>query len=226
MDVLHRQVEEYESEIRFLKDAKSPTKGRTPRRSFAADNLRERARSGEDLQVLGSEAHAGAFEAALFRPALRAARRDAAHWKAKATISMLLELPPLNVPKTNRGEEEKSVDDEDISPIIELSSALANYRTQTASIKVVDLTKSSSKSPRMELHSMVMKKASASQQLDEATASARQWLESRSSATKSLPGEMGALFGRVKFSGPEPVKTISTATTLEDLHRLQLHMVR
>lgn len=224
MDVLHRQVEEYEGEIRFLKDAKSPTKGRAPRRSFAPDTIRERVRSGEDLQAMGSEAHAGAFEAALFRPALRAARRDAAHWKAKATISTLLELPPLYV--RNSGEEEKTADD-DMSPIFELSSALANYRTQTAAIKVVDLTKASTKSPRAELHLMVMQKASASQKLDEAAASARQWLESRGT-TMSTPisSDMGPLFGRVKFAGAEPVKTIPTATTLEDLHRLQLHMVR
>jgi len=226
MDVLHRQVEEYESEIRFLKDAKSPAKGRTPRRSFAPE--RERVRSSEDLQAMGSEAQSVAFEAALFRPALQAARRDAAHWKAKATISTLLELPPLNVPKIQQ-EEEKTPDDDDISPIFELSSALSNYLSQTASIKVVDVTKTSSTvSPRAELYSMVMKKASASQHLDEAAASARQWLESRGSniAPSLPPGEMGPLFGRVRFAGTDPVKTISTATTLEDLHRLQLQMVR
>ena len=225
MDVLHRQVEEYESEIRFLKDTKSPTKGsRGPRRSYTSDALRE-SRSGGDLQAIASEAHAGAFEAALFRPALLAARRDAAHWRTKATISTLLELPPLTVPKL---EEEKSADDDDMSPFLQLSSALANYRSQVASIKVVDLTKPS-KSPRAELYSMLRKKAAAAQHLDEAAASARQYLERHGSLVPIntvVAAEPKLLMGRVKFAGAEPVKTIPTSTTLEDLHRLQLHMVR
>ena len=229
MDVLHRQVEEYESEIRFLKDTKSPSKGmaRGPRRSYTSDALRE-SRSGGELQAITSEAHVGAFEAALFRPALQAARRDAAHWRTKATISTLLELPPLTVPKL---EEEKSADsDDDMSPFLQLSSALANYRTQVASIKVVDLTKPS-KAPRAELYSMLRKKAAAAQQLDEAAASARQYLERYGSVVSSTttinnPVDPRLLLGRVKFAGAEPVKTIPTSTTLEDLHRLQLHMVR
>lgn len=225
MDVLHRQVEEYESEIRFLKDTKSPSKSmaRAPRRAYTSDALRE-SRSGGELQTMASEAHANAFEAALFRPALQAARRDAAHWRAKATISTLLELPPLMTPHTD---EEKSADDDDddISPFMQLSSALAKYRTQTASIKVVDLTKPA-RSPRAELYTMLRKKAAAAQQLDEAAASARQWLECHGSKLSSTVAPGGPLFGRVKFAGAEPVKTISTATTLEDLHRLQLHMVR
>ncbi len=223
MDVLHRQVEEYESEIRFLKDAKSPSKSmaRAPRRAYTSDTLRE-SRSGGELQAMSSEAHASAFEAALFRPALQAARRDAAHWRAKATINTLLELPPLTAPKWD---EEKSADEDDISPIMQLSSALAMYRSETASIKVVDLT-TQRKSPRAELYSMLRKKAAAAQQLDEAAASARQWLERHGSSVQSTVVHGGPLFGRLKFAGAEPIKTISTATTLEDLHRLQLHMVR
>jgi hypothetical protein len=232
MDVLHRQVEEYENEMRFMKDTKTPTKNRrrSPRRSYTTEALRDQSRSGDGLQSMSSDAHAGAFEAALFRPALQAARRDAAQWRTKATISTFLELPPLNAPTPKLDGEEKSSDEDDISPFMELSSALANYRNQTASIKVVDLSKTATgTSPRAELYSMVKQKAAAAQQLDEAAATARQWLESHgSTVSKSSTGDAhrGPLFGRVRFSGVEPVKTISTATTLEDLHRLQLHMVR
>lgn len=170
----------------------------------------------------------GAFEAALFRPALQAARRDAARWKASATISTLLELPALNVPAYSTTDEEKTAD-EDISPFMQLSSALANYRTQTASIKVVDLTKPrTGKSPRSELYSMVMKKASAANQLDQATATARQWMQARqpSKIQSAMDIANAPLMGRVKFAGPEPVKKVSTPTTVEDLYRFQLHMVR
>ena len=86
MDVLHRQVEEHGGEIRFINNAKSPKMGRswTPRRSDM-DHLREN--SGNNLQNLAWGTSVGAFEASLFRPALQAARKDAAQWKAKATIS-------------------------------------------------------------------------------------------------------------------------------------------
>jgi len=110
MDVLHRQVEDYESEIRFLKDAKSPgarVRSRTPRRTFTAD-LRERSGSVDSLPGMVADGSTGAFEAALFRPALQAARRDAAQWKAKATISTLLDLPPLYTSRISDGEEKKS----------------------------------------------------------------------------------------------------------------------
>lgn len=228
MDVLHHQVEEYESEIRFLKDTKSPNKSRsrTPRRTFGAEHLRETSRSGDALQSMSGEINSGAFEAALFRPALQAARRDAAHWKAKSTISTFLELPPLNVPVLKDGGEEKTAD-EDLSPLFQLSSALANYRQQTASMKVVDLTKPrAGPSPRAELYSMVKQKASAAHRLDEAAAFARQWMEQQRVPNMAPSTSVGGapLVGRVRFAGAEPVKTFTTPTNVEDLHRLQLHM--
>ena len=227
--MLHRQVEEYESEIRFLKDAKSPkARSRTPRRSYTAD-LREHSRSGENLQSIGVDANYGAFEAALFRPALQAARRDAAQWKAKATISTLLELPPLHVsgtPAATSSEDEKTAD-EDRDPFMELSSALSYYRKETASIKVVDITKPrQGKSSRSCLSDVLNRKATAAHQLDKAAAVARQWLESHGSSNVAAGEEGNPLLGRVKFAGPNPVQTIPTATNREDLYRLQLHVVQ
>jgi hypothetical protein len=231
MDVMHRQVEEYESEIRFLKDAKTPKgRSRTPRRSYA-EHIREHSRSGDDLQSLASEGSVGAFEAALFRPALQAARRDAAQWKAKATISTLLELPPLHVTGFAVAEKgEEKVSDEDTNPLLELSSALAFYRTETASVKVVDITQpKEGKSSRSCLHESMMRKASAANQLDQAAAAARQWLERNGAghgdlSVKNFTGN--PLVGRVKFAGPDPIRTVPTATNREDLYRLQLHLVQ
>lgn len=176
---------------------------------------------------MSPDASFGAFEAALFRPALQAARRDAARWKAKATISTLLELPPLRVPITNSSNEEKEAED-DIAPLLQLSSALANYRHQTASIKVVDITRPrDGLSPRSELFSMTMKKASASNELDKAAAHARQWLQTYQGSAKVVPEVSdGPLIGRVKFAGPDPIKTVSAPTNIEDLYRLQLQMFR
>eukprot|EP00934_Nitzschia_sp_Nitz4_P001164 Nitzschia sp. Nitz4//scaffold271_size25734//7579//11815//NITZ4_008303-RA/size25734-snap-gene-0.22-mRNA-1//-1//CDS//3329545206//1164//frame0 len=232
MDVLHRQVEEYESEIRFMKDTKSPGKSRsrTPRRAFtSADRYSERSHSGDSINSMATEASAGAFEAALFRPALHAARREAAEWKTKATISTLLELPPLTVPIVSRNEEEK-VAEEDMSPLLQLSSALASYRREVASMKVVDISKprvQGQTSGRADLYSMSLKKASAANVLDGAATSARQWLESRHATAKA--GEdwsSGPLVGRVRFAGQEPFQKIPTAMNAEDLYRLQLQLSR
>lgn len=233
MDVLHRQVEDYESEIRFLKDSKSPSarvRSRTPRRTFTAD-LRERTGSSDSLPGLAvGDGSSGAFEAALFRPALQAARRDAAQWKAKAAITALLDLPPLNASTlSSNGEEEKTCDGEDSNPFMQLSSALSYYRTEAASIKVVDISKKGSgESARLGLGRMMMKKATAADQLDKAAAAARQWLENNGSANHRAISDFGGapLVGRVKLAGSDPVRTLSANASPEDLYRLQLHMVR
>lgn len=230
MDVLHRQVEDYESEIRFLKDAKSPgarVRSRTPRRTFTAD-LRERSGSVDSLPGMVADGSTAAFEAALFRPALQAARRDAAQWKAKATISTLLDLPPLHASQTIRGEE-KTSDEDDSNPFLELSSALSMYRREAASVKVVNISnQQKGESSRLSLQKMMMRKATASNHLDKATAAARQWLENNSQGNhRTANGTVGApIVGRVKFSGIDPVSTVRTNVNPEDLYRLHLHLVR
>lgn len=227
MDVLHRQVEDYEGEIRFLKDAKSPggrVRSRTPRRTFTAD-LRDRSGSVDSLPGMVADGSTGAFEAAFFRPALQAARRDAAQWKAKATISTLLDLPPLHASGTIGGEE-KAAEEDDSNPFAELSSALSFYRREAASIKVVDISKQNT--GRLGLHKMMMRKATASYQLDKATAAARQWLENSSKGNHSatIDSVGSPLVGRVTLSGGDPVSTVRTNVKPEDLYRLQLHLVR
>jgi hypothetical protein len=224
MDVLHRQVEEYENEIRLLRDAKTPSKGvrsRAPRRAFTPESsLRDRSRSSENLSGMEEEGHLGAFEAALFRPALLAARKDAAQWKAKATIDTLLSLPPLDVPLPCTSEETKT--SEDTSPLLELSSALSHYQAETASVRLVDLSKPN---PRMQLYSMKMKKAAAAERLDRATAEARQWLENRGSGSRTAGMTQQLLLGRVKIAGGGQVRKFSTPTNAEDLYRLHLHVM-
>eukprot|EP00535_Pseudo-nitzschia_heimii_P004754 CAMPEP_0197182238 /NCGR_PEP_ID=MMETSP1423-20130617/6262_1 /TAXON_ID=476441 /ORGANISM="Pseudo-nitzschia heimii, Strain UNC1101" /LENGTH=1365 /DNA_ID=CAMNT_0042632627 /DNA_START=185 /DNA_END=4282 /DNA_ORIENTATION=- len=225
MDVLHRQVEEYENEIR-ARDSKTPTKTRRPRRSFTPES---RSSSRENLRE-GDDGIRSAFEAALFRPALQAARRDAAQWKTKATINTLLELPPLKVsigPTSFTREEEKSGDG-DMDPLFQLSSSLSSYQRETASVRLVDITKSNEQgvSPRMQLHQMMLRKAAASQEVDKATAVARHWLESRNAGVPKMKAPANPLLGRVKFAGPEPVRTIATSATGEDLYRIQLNLVK
>lgn len=223
MDVLHRQVEEYENEIR-ARDSKTPTK-RRPRRSFTPESRS----SSQDSMRDGEDGIRSAFEAALFRPALQAARRDAAQWKMKATINTLLELPPLKVsmdPTSFTAGEEKFAD-EDMNPLFQLSSSLSAYQRETASVRLVDITSNKDgKTPRMQLHQMMMRKATASQEVDKATSVARHWLESNKAGVPKIESPANPLLGRVKFAGPEPIRTIPTPATGEDLYRIQINLAK
>ena len=72
---------------------------------------------GDQQTITASSAAVGALEAALFRPALNSALRDAARWKGKALTQSLMQLPPLSVPvifcrvtnKRNIGENRKKM---------------------------------------------------------------------------------------------------------------------
>jgi dynactin 1 len=224
MDVLHRQVEEYENEIR-ARDSKTPTKARRPRRSYTPESTSRS--SSQDSMRDGEDGSRSAFEAALFRPALQAARRDAAQWKTKATVTALMKLPPLKVSMepTSLGGGEEKFSEEDMDPLFQLSSSLSSYQRETASVRLVDITKST-KSPRMQLHDMMMRKAAASQEVDKAAAVARQWLESHRAGIPKIETATNPLVGRVKFAGPEPIRRIPTPATGEDLYRIQLNLVK
>lgn len=166
MDVMQRQVDEYEDEIRVLKDFKSPKRGggnRTPRRSLTsvADLSSPRASGGtEEMQV-----SSGALEAALFRPALQNALQEAAHWKATATASSILNLPPLPVVSPASTASTTGRSDEAFNSLQQLSSALSSYRLEKASVKIVDLT-NRNKSPRVQLREISARKAAAAERLE------------------------------------------------------------
>lgn len=155
MDVLQRQVDEYENEIRSLKDFKSPgrAKNRTPRRvpSSGSDS------SPYNRSSVGAEdiTKTGALEAAIFRPALQRALQDAARWKAASMASNLASLPPLPVPigLSTSGND-----------MLELTAALCNYRAVKANTKLIDLTKRD-KTPRLQLREMNEKRNAAVQRV-------------------------------------------------------------
>lgn len=156
MDVLQRQVDEYENEIRALKDFKSPKRGGGPRGSprRAITSIADLASSGrgggiEEPAVL---ANTGALEATMFRPALQNALRDAARWKTVAVASALADLPPLPFTYTASSSNELLGHgiESAASEAIQLDSALSTYRLAMASVKLVDLT-NPMKSPRQQL---------------------------------------------------------------------------
>ena len=153
MDVLQRQVDEYENEIRSLKDFKTPKRGAgarsSPRRAITSiADLASPGRGGAMEEPALS--NTGALEATIFRPALQNALRDAARWKSAAVASALADLPPLPTTyKTSDGLLGPKVEAA-ASDAIQLDSALSSYRMTMASVKLVDLT-NPLKSPRQQL---------------------------------------------------------------------------
>lgn len=148
MDVLQRQVDEYENEIRVLKDFKSPKRGGaaargTPRRSMTS--VGDFGSPQSRMMVEEKQTSTGALEATLFRPALQQALEESAYWK-KTTVESLLDLPPLPMPTP----EESKMSDERADDLHQLNTALHDYRFELASIKIVDLTRKD-KSPREQL---------------------------------------------------------------------------
>jgi hypothetical protein len=165
MDVLNRQVEEYENEIRALKDFKSPSKGSrsraTPRRAVTSVADSVSSPYGR-IATDDAESSSGALEATLFRPALQRAVKEASYWRACVVRESLAFLPPL--PAVNKLREIDSGEKDEADELVELTLALADYRVEIASTSIVDLTRRD-KSPTIQLRESLARKQSASQRL-------------------------------------------------------------
>ena len=144
LDVMHHQVDEYEKEIRTLKDkSKTPrvsrqTPGRiTPKKSSLEVDLEA------TLSQFGSATKSGvisshdvllesiSLETALFRPALAKATQSASYWKSRSMGSAISKLPPLNVQKSQRDRN---------SYHEEINLARNENRLVKASFSIVDLS--------------------------------------------------------------------------------------
>lgn len=140
MEVLQTQVEEYEREIRSLKDPQkgkgrrapgSARKGATPDNSnFSLSSLG--SVTGSSQKPTSQDVSTGLIEAAFFRPALHSARADAAVWKSKTVAEALLKLPPLSA-KSNTGISDLKTEKQ------RLLMANAELRRRRASVSVIDI---------------------------------------------------------------------------------------
>jgi hypothetical protein len=159
MDVLQHQVDEYENEIRSLKDtAKGGGRKGAPRRALTSiSDLSSNNRPDTNLSL----------EASLFRPALQEALRESWKWQAIATAKAMSELAPLPIPSTLKNDDDS----------ILLQTALVQSRLQKASVKLIDLT-NTEKAPRTQLREMRAASRAASQQLESVALRLRgQWMQ-------------------------------------------------
>ncbi|GMH72842.1 hypothetical protein TrST_g8689 [Triparma strigata] len=109
MEVLHAQVEEYESELKFMKGGKGG-KGKSPMRlSSRAGSMASRSDSvvsrSSRLDTASSMADFDDSEGAIqiLRPLLRAARLETATWKNKALGNDIDSLPSLRKQRSAQG---------------------------------------------------------------------------------------------------------------------------
>lgn len=137
---MQRENEMYETEIRQLKDFKSPGKrtSRPSQRSSMAGPAPE---------------NMGVLEATLYRPALQEALAESSRWKASATIKAVANLPPL--PKYV-----------DFGMADSLDATVHACRMQFANLRMVDLTKE--ESPRAQLRKLRNDSAAATERLQAA----------------------------------------------------------
>jgi len=171
MEVLQNQVDEYEREIRSLKDTKSRGSRNAPNSARKGPSLDTHF----SLSSLGigspqkirqySDSSNLSLEAALFRPALRNALSDASMWKSKYVLDRLRQLPPLSgtSPRSN-------VDLLNQHRL--LSLACADVRLAKASISIIRLDDTMS-SPRSLLTAERRRTGTTIQRLESVTESTR-----------------------------------------------------
>lgn len=231
MDVLQEQVAGYENEIRMLNTMKSPKrpgsgKPENRRKIVEAKSLGLIGKRQPSAANLGNDpsslAAVGVLEAALFRPALSGALRDAAKWKNAALSKALQELPPLSIPGAS-SQEESIVDA--LDNLSRLSAAMAAFRMEQASIKVVNLEESGGKS-RSQLRAAAAGKAIAEENLESAAASVRRYLAEQSAGSCADQESRTLLVGKLTLQGKEPFQTFSAAVSKDELLRMNMHVVR
>ena len=239
MEVLQEQVDGYENEIRMMNTMKSPkkpgSKAGSRRQSLEPKNTPQAGKRQQSQRGLGgtpagsagdgvvSAAAVGVLEAALFRPALSDARRDAAKWKNSALSQILLELPPLSVPCSTYDEESKDEYYSDaMDNLTRLTDAVSSFRMEQASISVVDLEKSKGRA-RAQLRESVALRDAASRQVETAAASVQRCLAQYGPSPVHNGSEF--LRGKVTLQGKEPHQTLQANVTTEELHALNLHIL-
>lgn len=236
MDVLQRQVDEYESEIRSLKDFKSPksTQRRTSMSSRASPfmspgfSAAKSTPGGEALSEM-SVATVGALEATLLRPVLETVRQDASRYKAEAMGAALRSLPPLDLVTPAQVGSEESKRQESLDELESLSATLSEARSKVriekASFTVVDLSKAD-KSSRESLLDSMARTYTAEMQLADAVSATERYLRQKKGAPIDIGGGEGNLLGKVKLAGEGSLRVPVNMMNKSTLDRLHNCMVR
>ena len=224
VDVMQQQVDDYESELRMLKDPKSPkarmSMGSTARRILAIPD----ARRGEvSSGVEASPVAMAALQATLFRPAMDSIRCDAASWKANAVAKNMLSLPPLTVLGSTLTVDKSNEQSPWNEVFSSFEAAGRKLRLEKASFRLVDLTVDAP--PRSQLLGALSRVTFAEERLRVAAVSVSSILTNKGDASIGIPQELGDLLGRIKFTGVEPHRKLPLAMTKEGMARLHSQLM-
>jgi len=178
VDVMQQQADEYEKEIKSLKDKSRTSRGVrtaggrvTPKKSpmdleATLNQLSSASKSTANSSSRDVLLESISLETALFRPALGTAVQSANFWKTKAMGSALSKLSPLNVPTSEMGQSNAKNETQLLN---ELALAKNEARSAKASFSIVDLSNKSKVSSRDQLIEEQQKEEMASLRLQTAT---------------------------------------------------------
>jgi dynactin 1 len=219
MDVLQQQVDDYEAELRSMKDPKSPkprlATGSTPRRSLS---VRDQRSMDFSSQVEVSPAVISALQATLFRPIMESIRRDAASWKANAVLTKVQSLPPLPL----SGISKTTVRPRALSSF---EAARSSLRLERASYRLVDL--SLPKSPRAQYIESLSNVLKAETKLkEEITTASLKTMKGQLpiKISSSIQGKNSPV-ARIKLRSNDVSKTIPLTMTKDDMIRVHHQLV-
>eukprot|EP00984_Skeletonema_dohrnii_P002936 scaffold1004_cov120-Skeletonema_dohrnii-CCMP3373.AAC.2 len=161
LSVMEQQAEEYENQIRLLKDKNPKARSRmrqsvTPKKSIDFEATIGQLGTGSKSAGTSSRdalLETISLETALFRPALTSVTQSATYWKAKAMESALSKLTPLNVATKTTSPVPSSINqkrDEWSHSADEMDLARNELRLAKATFGIVDLSKSN-ESARVQL---------------------------------------------------------------------------
>jgi len=161
LSVMEQQAEEYENQIRLLKDKNPKARSRmrqsvTPKKSIDFEATIGQLGTGSKSSGTSSRdamMETISLETALFRPALTSVTQSATYWKAKAMESALSKLTPLNVATKTTSPVPSSIGqkrDEWSHSADEMDLARNELRLAKATFGIVDLSKSN-ESARVQL---------------------------------------------------------------------------
>ena len=249
MDVMQKQAEEYEKEIRSLKDKSRPTRSnvRTAGGSRAtpkSSSMDLEATLNQLGQASGSKPPGSSsrdvllesvsLETALFRPALSSAVQSSIYWKSKAMESALSKLAPLNVSAGNKAR--KALDNlfslrgndetNELDCTNEIALAKSEVRLVNASFSIVDLSKNDV-SAREQLSCEQQKKRMAEQRLLNAASCFSAKTDYHSSPSPRLETREATVIGRITLPCRDGMGYVVPMTvTSADLRNLHSFLVQ
>jgi dynactin 1 len=186
LDVMQKQAEDYEKEIRSLKDKSRPTRNvrtlggnRAISKSSSMDleatlNQIGQASGSKSLGLTSQDVllESISLETALFRPALSSALQTSVYWKSKAMRDAISNLAPLNVTTgisagttlNNLSNLKRHGTTNETDVLNEIALAKSECRFLSASLAIADLSKNDI-SARAQLNCEQEKKRTVDQRL-------------------------------------------------------------